>query len=296
MTLGSVTFQGREIPQIFGDLGGKQEIVVFDFPGGQRSAQYMGSFPSDKAWDGELFDSMGNVQSRAAELNLLWQSGKAITLACGQWNYLGMVEEFEIKQQQYNFIKYRCKFKVFQDNSQSGSASNPATPDSTFGQSQNGLNSIANSPSSSLPPAVTQSVNNLNNSIGSNLQQSGGTITSFTPTQTQDIQQQIGNIQNQLSPIISGSDPTASAAASAMNSNLANMSNALSPATVVTDSINVTNPNLFQIASQYYGDAGMWRLIAKANGMADDPQPTGTFTNLVIPNASTATQASTWDS
>lgn len=45
--------------------------------------------------------------------------------------------------------------------------------------------------------------------------------------------------------------------------------------------VTVIGGNLFQVASQYYGDASQWSLIAQTNGLAD-PMINGTVT-LVIP-------------
>jgi nucleoid-associated protein YgaU len=45
----------------------------------------------------------------------------------------------------------------------------------------------------------------------------------------------------------------------------------------------VNGGSLYQLASQYYGDATMWTNIAKANGLVDPKLPDGITLTLFIP-------------
>jgi hypothetical protein len=289
MTLGTVTFTGREIPAKLSSLGGHQDIIKTKFDGGQISAQYLGSFPHDKEWKGELFGA--SAQSRAAQLNQLWQSGQTVRLAHAQWSYLGMVEDFEIEQEQYNYIFYKCKFMVFQDNSQgSNQTSTPTPPETVLSQSQGNMNNIVGNPPApySFSAPVQQNVTNLNNALNSGLSQAGGSISNMPAATITNLQQQVGTIQNQIAPVMSGTDPNAASAAAQLNNSLTNINNSLSGSAPIIGQEQITNPNLFQLASKHYGDAGLFKLIRDANGL-NNSMPIGDY-NLDIPAAPTTSQ------
>jgi hypothetical protein len=101
----------------------------------------------------------------------------------------------------------------------------------------------------------------------------------------------LGSLFSSLSPSISATaglaaNATTQSAVSDAGGVLGSLALIMQPQTSMTPvkAVRAVNPNLFALASEHYGDASKWNLIANANGLLN-PMPTGIY-NLSIPPAS----------
>ena len=292
LTIGTVTlnqgaFEGPNGDQEgFGDLGSKQKAVVHEFPGGIITAQLQGSVPKTLTWGGVLFGF--TAIERNFQLQALCDNSQGIYLTWAQWTYYGFVEDYQAVVKGPNEIHYKIVFRSVGTNNTVGGAA-PTTSDpfaGTVANAQNTATQQSNAPASggSLPPTVKSGVSNLNNSVNQALQQSGGSVSNIPSTTLKNLQNQISQIQSILSPIINGSDPIAASAASDLNGTLSILStafnNSLNP---LITTITAVNPNLYQLAAQYYGDPTLYWVIGAANNLSDPLPITAGPIQLAIP-------------
>jgi len=289
LTIGSVSI-GQDLPfegpdgnrAGLGDLGSKQRARVFEFPGGEISAQLYGSFPKRIEWDGILFG--GDAFSRSFELQSLCDNGDFVTFTYGPRHYQGFVEEYKAHVKAFNIVEYSICFRPLQNNS-TVSGGNLAGTDpfaGTVSNAQNTMTQQSTAPASggTLPAGVQSGTSSLNNSINKALQQSGGQLQQIPVATLTSLVNQIAAIQTLLAPAVSGSDPVAASAAADLNSTLSVLSTAFNGSVnPLITTIQAINPNLFQLAARFYGDVTLYQLITDANGLPPDPLP---VTNGVI--------------
>ena len=296
LTIGSVTlnqgyFEGPNGDKGgMSDLGSKQKAAVLEFPGGIVTAQLYGSFPKVITWTGKLWGA--NAINRSFELQKLADNGQLVNLTWAQWNFQGFVEDYKVTAEGPNEIAYEIIYRPLVNNSTvTGGNSAPNTDPFTVTVS-NALPTAtqqANSPASggTLPSSVPSSVSNLVDSINQALQGSGGSVANIPAPTLQTLQGQISNVQNQLQPIISGSDLQAASAAADLSGTMGILGSAFTDTlNPIITTIQTVNPNLYQIAAQYYGDPTMYGTIADANGLIDPlPDTGGLPISLTIPAA-----------
>lgn len=299
LTLGAVTFnQGvfegpNGLQEGLGDVGSKQKAVIREFPGGIVTAQLYGSFPKPIVWSGILFGS--NARNRSLQLQKLCDNGQQITLSYAQWNYPGFVQDYQAFVRGPYEVAYKIVFRPLDNQTTVTNGSLPGNNNDTLANAQNTATQQATSPASggALPPSVAPAVANLNNGINQALQNAGGNPANISPADLAPIQSQVTDLLNTLDPVVNGSDPLASSAAADLSGTVSIMGSSLgntTPTNIAT--INVVNPNLYQLASQYYGDPTMYPLIANANGLTDPlPNTNGPIT-LTIPVQPSSTLAS----
>lgn len=293
LTIGSITlnqhpFEGPNGDQGgLSDLGSKQKSVVREFPGGIISAQLYGSFPKVISWAAKLFGF--NAMNRSAELKKLCDNGQLVNFNWAQWNFDGFVEDYKVLARGPNEIDYEIIFRPLNDNNTVTGGNSLVNNDpfaSTVLNAQNTMNQQASSPlaSSSLPPTVVPNVNALNSSINQALQQSGGSISNIPPSTLTTLQGHISSIQNSLKPIINGNNPLAASTAADLNGTLSILYTAFSSSlNPLITTLQVANPNLYLLASQYYGDPKLYWIIGNANNLIDPmPETNGPIT-LKIP-------------
>lgn len=283
LILDDIIFQAFEIPEKFGPLGGIQSIAKHDFPGGARTIQRFGAFPEDVVWTGILTGPTAGDREQALDRKRV--SGQLVTLTFGRWSWSGYVTKFLAEIQNQFFIPYHMTFTPLQD--LSGIATNPqgtTSAQATLAQDQSALGSTTN-PSTAvqpLPAAMTPPVTAMQTSLSTGLLDGGGVISAIPAADLVAISVANDAVQATGAPILvlpnaHRSSPTLDA----MNYSQASV-NTINSINQPIATINVINPNLFQIAQQYYGDAALWIKIANANNIGSDPQPIGTFA-LVIP-------------
>ncbi len=267
------------------DLGGIQSHVVTDFPGGIRTVQLFGPFPTMIEFQGVFYGS--DALSRAKVLDKIRTDSKQATLTYGQIKMDGALVKFKITANHQNEVHYDLAFVPVQDNSSSnGFNSNPSNPASaTLASAQNAAQYQSQSPAANFtfPASIQNGVTNLNQSFNQAISQAGGQIGNLSSDQVSGLQSQTQSVLDQLQPMINGTDPNAASAASDLSSSLQIMSSSLTFGSAPVTVLSTVNPNLFTLAAQYYGDPMKWTLIAGANpDLQNDPMPIGDF-NLTIP-------------
>ena len=279
--VGNIEFTGFEAPEKLGDLGGETVYAKHKFAGGDISIQSFGCFPGLKKWSGVLYGS--DAFSRALEIDQLRTNEEAISMTYGSWSFEGLLVTFEITAHYEYEVHYDAEFEVVDDKSKPTQSSPPQAVGLNLPQMQQITQQQATTPSSgaTLSQPIQGSVSNINNALNSALNQNSGSLSSIPISQIQNIQNQIFNVLNLLSPLIGGVDPAVISAASDLSASLTVMSTILNQEVPPLLILPVINPNLMTIASQYYGDSNKWELIAAANNMIDYA-PIGQF-SLIIP-------------
>lgn len=293
LSIGSVTFDQNpfEGPNAdttaLGDLGSTQKAVVRELPGGIVSAQLLGSFPKPISWTGILWGS--NAQSRSAQLQQLCDDGDRQTLTWAQWSFDGFVADYECFPHSTKEIHFKITFRpVVNNNSSSGSNSGGSSNSGSIviSNAQQTMLQQANSPASgaTLSDSITNAISTLNDLINQALKNSGGDASAIGGSDLQTIQNQISSVQQQLSPLVSGSDPIQSSAAADLNGTVSIISSTLGDASTDTATeFKAVNPDVYQLAARYLGDPTQYQAILDASGLTD-PFPVGEVT-IKIPNS-----------
>jgi hypothetical protein len=247
------------------DLGSKQNCVVREYPGGQVTAQLFGSFPKKISWGGILFGS--NAVDRSFDLQQLCDNGEQVTLEYSQWSFDGFVEDYSVTAASVNEVHYKMSFIPVQNNS-TVSGGNLATTNDPFasivGNAQDALTQQSTSPSSGaiLPAPVQTAATTLNQSVNQALQGTGGSVSAIDSATVSDLQDQISNLMDLLTPLIGGSDSGMASAAGDLNGTLGTLQTAFGATqTQLLDTVTVQNPNLYQLSAQYYGSPWLYRYI-----------------------------------
>ena len=292
LVIGSVTLSDNfESPDGQGsgvsDLGSTQKAVVHEFPGGIVSAQLFGSFPKLITWTGKLIGI--DAFSRSMELQALCDKGDEITFSWGAWYFDGFVKDYKAIGRGPYWIDYEISFRPLENNSSligknAPNSANPFAP--MIAPAIQAATQQATAPASggALPGSVAPAVATLTQNYANALQQAGGVLGNI-PAATQTVLQgQISAIQDALLPVINGSDPLAASAAADLNGTLATLNTALTDnANDLITTINVSNPNLYQLSQQYYGSPLYYGTIQAANDLSDPLPITNGPIQLKIP-------------
>lgn len=281
LQIGGVTFQSTEIPQQFGPLGGQQKLAVHEFPGGIRTIQALGAFSHTKTWEGWLVGS--TALQRSQQLEAIMNNGTEVKLKYGNFSATGYVGDYSATVHNQYMIRYRMSFVPDQP-AASGNGT-VLSANLVFQQAVQSLSGIADATALPLPEILIAPVDSTVSDSNAALQTSNGSVSAFTPAQSAQIGADAVVVNSTAAPLIAGTDATqASPAISASNqASVAAITASSPPPPVTTDY--ATNPNLYALAAQYYGDATQWQVIGDANGLTD-PMPVGQFT-LTIPQLPT---------
>jgi hypothetical protein len=233
---------------------------------------------------------IGTPFDRSFQIDALRVSGQPIKCTYGPYNYQVVVEEFKPSPKQNNWIPYSIKLIVASDNSQSGVASGAPIPGVAPTPTNNAptqlakLQQVASSPASGklLPASASNLVQKFQQAAQTALNQANGNPANIAAATLTALHQQATSAINALQSLTASTDPgTASTAADTL-SQVQLLDQSLNSTTSENIfRIPVVNPNLMELAAQYYGDAKLWRYIAKANNLIDQ-FPVGTF-QLIIP-------------
>jgi hypothetical protein len=280
LTLGDVVFDALEIPQKFGPLGGKQVVVHHEFPGGLITQDDLGAFPLPLTWSGILTgtDAMARVQ----EIDRMRAQGVDITLAYGPFAWLGKITVFEPEASHQWLIPYKITFEPSQDLSGVGlipgagqSAEQAmADQDMEFDGVVNGDDGL------DLPGSLSTPAANLDSALQQGLLNGNGTVAGIQPADSVAISAAIAAVQTATAPLIAGFDATQASPAADLAARAAALGVIVASPRAPARYLLLINPNLFSLAAQFLGDAGLWQDIADASGLSD-PQPIGQFTITV---------------
>ena len=136
-----------------------------------------------------------------------------------------------------------------------------------------------------LPTQLAAPVGGLLGSVNAGMANAGGVVANLAPADALTIANNAQALSVASSAIVASTAASAGLVATAamLGARASVISSIVSAASAPRWTLNIINPNLMLLASQYYGDASQWETIAAANGLAD-PQPLGQF-QLTIPAA-----------
>lgn len=278
-----------------GDLGGEMRLAIYEYAGGLKTAQYTGAFPGEITWKGSLRGA--GSHDRALELDELRKNPQVVPLTYSNWTKQGILKKFEAHVKHAWHVDYQATFEVMLDETTSSGATvlaNNAEDDLNNALSL--LNSQLNAPASfAVPPVASQPINQIQAQTNQALQNAGG-LSNVSPGTIQSLRSQISSAISTLKSAISSLGASTDGAAQVSGASdlivtLQAVDVILAGKTTAIDSISIENPNLYSLASAYYGDWGKWELIADANGLNKEPMPTGFFERLVIPFDNTVYKA-----
>lgn len=288
LLLGSFEFSNYNLenPELLGDIGGAISVAQHDFPGGIRTQQTFGYFPAAIRWRARF--SGGPASDRAEQVKRILTSATETTLSWGERSWLGLLVKFSPTARHTWLFEYECEFWPRVDQSSgSGESDGDPSPEFTMNQQTDALNSWV-SPSSpvTLYPEVsdelTDPINGVLSSVSDGMMEGRGQIALMSSLSLLAIQSSLDTLIFATLPLQVSLDARIASPAWDIYCRALVIQSLIKSVRAPRWTIAVVNPNLFALSSQYYGNAGQWRLIANANGLSD-PQPTGDFPELVIP-------------
>lgn len=273
ITIGSVTLSSFEVPERLEDLAGVQAVAVHDFPGGIRTLQTYGAFPSRLRWHGLMTGTF--ALPRVAALDQIRTSGQMVTLSYGPKAFLGILARFKVRARTQWFVEYEAEFWPAQDTS-AGLTPNAASYSQMLNsqslwlqQAYDGITGFG-IPASLLVPTGTL-IQSLQLFLGSTVASTAGP----------NLLAAAGSVQKTAAPLMQSTTSSVASPASDLYAR-AGVIQVLAVSNGRTGWVVETiNPNLLRLAAQYYGDSSKWQTIAAANGLVD-PQPIGAYT-LQVP-------------
>jgi hypothetical protein len=278
---GNVVFSSLEIPQEFGPLGGKQVVVRHEFPGGLITQDDLGAFPLPLAWSGILTGT--GAMARAQQIDRMRAQGADVTLAYGPFAWLGKITMFEPKAKHQWLIPYHIAFDPAQDLSGVGviPGAGQSAEQALATQGMELDDVVAGDDGLALPDTLATPAAGLDSAVQQGLLNGNGTVAGIQPADSAAISVAIAAVQAAAAPLIAGVDATQASPAADLAARAAAMGVIVASPRAPARYLLLINPNLFSLAAQYLGDAGLWGDIAAASALSD-PQPVGQFT-ITIP-------------
>ncbi len=300
LTLGSEVFIDFEVPEQLEGLGGTQVVAQHDFPGGFRTQQRFGAFPTEVRWRG-LFTGTSAL-ARMRQVDRLRVAGQEVQLTYGDTLLNGTVVEFVATPRHQWLVPYRIVFLPRFD-------ANAVSPFddilSTFTLIMDAISHLSTllqvilpAPTDgpkfsamdnqqqfyvSLPPTIAPPLTTLLNDTTDALQAALGLPNQVSFNDAQTVYNDANAVYAVTNPLALSADPTLASPALDVNGYVNSIVQGIStPTTGNVTVLNATNPNIAMLASQYYGDASLWETITEASGLPPDPLPVGQFV-LTIP-------------
>lgn len=303
--LGDLTLEGLEIPESI-PFAIKQALAVQTLIGGARTIDAMGRDDQPITWSGYFMGP--NAMQRALFLQNQCATAQELTLTWDQLNYQVIIDSFEPDYEFAYRIPYRISCTVIQDNT------NPVTdaPSSGVDDQMNSDLQTAVSLASLIGdsklaglignigtamsgvPTFTNAPQSLLATVLSPIQ-TAQTYTQGLLTSSMSAIPSPGTVGNSLGGVVAGapvqdlvaslisqtSATQAQPSVLSMTSVLGRMAANVNSIRDSSTSMKTAGGNLYDIASQQYGDATSWTSIAKANGLTD-PDLSGVQT-LIVP-------------
>lgn len=307
LTLGPFTFANYEVPSSI-NFGGEQSLSDKKLVGGKRSIDAMGRVDDDITWSGMFRGSTATFRARF--LDGLRTKGDQLALTWSQFNYNVVIKSFRCSFNAFYEIPYTITVSVIQDLNKPFPVLLPVAYNDAISAAMveardlaatiadpsissalallsvtiNAIPSISNATSSVLA-TITGPLNSAIAAVGNYISNNGGGS--------------IFSAKSKLSEAIDGNDN-----ADVVSQDFLNLADAyLLEALLIQiqrnivliskgsdgKNIVINGGNLYQLASQYYGDATLWTTLAKANGLVDPFIYPGVAMNLVIPAQTTNT-------
>lgn len=289
LTLGDITFAGLEVPESL-PFGGDQSLTVHQLIGGDRVVDAMGRSDMPMDWSGHFMGT--TALDRALYLNTQRVLGQPLVLTWSQMRFLVVIQKFEAHYELKNRIPYSISCIVVQDQ---------ATPTVTglVPDIDDQMNGDMNTASGLGGLIGDGALSGLLGTLGTAIS-AVSTFANATQATLNSVLQPIAAVQTRVGILLASSINTAQnvttlggilpgaslpVSVSSMSSHVISfeqqplllnlqsvagrMAGNLSGPSGNSRTVTVAGGNLFDMASQQYGDASSWTAIAKANGLTD---------------------------
>jgi len=265
------------VPQEIGPFGGRQVLVVHEYPGGAKDVDSLGAFPHTVTWSG-LFSQAGAF-ARAQSLDRVRTVGLPVVLTYGPQSFIGKVADFKYNPKHQYLIPYTITFEPIAD--LSGVGTQPVGTQSLESQLNDQVSAIDDTVQGddglACPVSLVPLANALTGAVQTGLLTGNGTVAGISGVNAVAINTAATVLQTAAAPIVVGTDPTQASPAADLVSYSIAVTNIVAAPTASVRQMEMINPNLFQVAGQYLNDPTLWEQIATASGLPPDPQPIGQF-------------------
>ncbi|MBI1214131.1 MAG: hypothetical protein GC190_21930 [Alphaproteobacteria bacterium] len=302
--LGDFAFQNFEVPENI--LGGTaQTLVVHQFPGGKRVVDAMGRDYPPISWSGRFRGA--DALSRLRALEAICNAGLPVTFSWSEYSYLVMVRDVARDFRRKYEILYTITLEVIEDQASTlPPSAGPSLDEMIDGDalSANSVSALINdSGLNDAIAAVQSAVDGVNSFVTATTAQINAVLVPIATAQDkvstliESVGATVENVAT-LGGVLPSSPVTANVAALTgqvtamtnltnlygLGSLLGRMSKNLGSKQQAGKQVTLAGGNLYQIASEEYGDPTVWTGIAKANDLTD-PQVQGVQT-ITVPPAS----------
>lgn len=306
LTLGSETFQDFEIPESI-PLGGKQQLVAHQLPGGVRVVQAMGAEDEAIQWSGVFLGATALQRARA--IDLMRVEGKPQQLAFFEYKFRVIVKSFQYSVERRYRVRYTLELDVIEDSTRPRPAAKAAGLNAAIGADAAKAGAIAaklgDSKLSGLMKTMNDSIKSVSDFVQAGSKTINGVLEPVRGVATQvkgmiaeagaalqtvttlggilpnnPVAQQAARLSKQLDAAVKLPDlHQLQAVVGRIESNLTRASGAVTSLQKVV----VGGENLFKLAAKTYGDATKWIAIAQANKVTD-PNVSGVQSVAVPPS------------
>lgn len=281
--IGDVELQGTEAsePVVF---GGERMQVRHKFAGGMQTVQDFGHFPVETILvGGVMFGEFAEVRSQTlkqlmttlAETKLTWSREK----------YTGVVHAYRSTVHHKNKIEFEIEFWPLYDETKPLPVQSDTTDfNSALGKSLANAEKMWQALFDQQPTTI-----NFPKEVGEQWQRTMDRLAKFQKSNLQNNSKDIppliklsfagllSDLIRNIAPIrFSTNGPAAYQASQATNILLV-LRNIFTAPPRRYQTLPVSDPNLPQLAAQYYGDASLWTVIAEANDLGNQTNPKGDF-------------------
>lgn len=302
LTLGSVKFQGFELPERIAGLGGDQMLVIHQFVGGRRKIDAMGGSDAPIEWGGRF---RGNgALSRADAVDKMRVAGAQIALTFGAVSRQVVIRRFVYDVERTYEVPYSITVEVVSEDP--GGSAAPGLDEMVLGDNATAQAlgaRIGDGPLSGVLSSLDGAISKVSsfataaqatvNSVLQPIAQVQGRISTLIASAENTMGQvtTLGGIlpNNPVSTMVARLGAQVSAVTHVadlydLQSTVGRMGANLNAVGAGGAQVVMAGGDLFRLAEQSYGDAGEWATIAKANGLTD-PIIQGLQTILVPPTA-----------
>ena len=284
----TIEFSGFETPHELGPFGGEQKIAVHEFPGGIRTIQTLGAFPSPLHWKGILMGASVNGQSpmqRASSMDLLRRHGNQVQVRFGNlYSWTGIVTKFDAIIEHQNRINYECVIEPVSDDAVALSQASPVDNNSLFSQFFSQIKSFLTN-TVGLSPATIALLTTWSGYISAALLPVAGIISDIDPGAVSNIKTTGALVLLSLATDGNSKNLVTANAAQQVIPSVANVLQLIANSATVAGTLQTVNPNLAKIAAVQYNDASQWPAIANINDTSDIWIPG--ITPVMVPNPTT---------
>jgi hypothetical protein len=277
LTIDDVVLSGFEIPEQLDGVGGTQSIVKHEFPGGIITLTPLGAFPHTIKWSGLM--SGADAFARAQILDRKRALGDEVILSYGPFSWSGLISDFTAKPKHQFLVPYEITFEPDVDLSGIGAIPLGAISlEAQLGTALGAIGSIVDGDDGlTLPSPLVIGADVLTAAVNAALLDGNGTVAGMSTADSSACIAAAAALGALCLPYSLGTDPTQASPALNLSTQSSIVDFIINSVNAGATQVRTINPNLFNVAAAYLGDATRWAEIATASGLPMDPQPIGEF-------------------